>query len=107
MSAEDQINMLNQIPPQSNFEMKRARKTALVLATTTIISILFLIYAFLQKKEADKQAVIAVEMKMEAEKQREIAEASREMAVLAQQEAERQRILADKALADCERNKRK
>jgi hypothetical protein len=114
MKAEDQINMLKQISPQSNFEKKQARKTALVLAAATNISILFLIYAFLQKKEADKQAVHAEENRVEAEMaqaeaiaaQKE-AEKQRAIAMSAQAEAERQHIRAEQALADCVQNKRK
>jgi hypothetical protein len=89
-------------------KLQRARRTALVLATATIISILFLIYAFVQKLEADdakikaqaaeKAAVANLEL-AEAQKkialaEKERADAARIEAVAAKDEAEKQRILA-------------
>ena len=66
-------------------KLQRARRTALVLATATIISVLFLIYAFIQKLEADKQreAAVLAQVKAEenfneAEKQRKVALAEKE-----------------------------
>lgn len=35
--------------------IRKARITAVVLATSVVISIIFLIFAFIQKSEADKQ----------------------------------------------------
>lgn len=111
MRAEDNINMLKQIPPPSNFEKQRARRTAVVLAASTIISILFFIYAFLQKLEANKQAATAQKfrveaeaLRVEAENQREIAEQERKRTQSALQEAMIQHERAEQALADCKRN---
>ena len=89
-------------------KLQRARTTALVLATATIISVLFLIYAFVQKLEADNQRieadnarieadklrVKAEELFKEAEKQRIAAVAAEKRAIEAQKEAEKQRLLA-------------
>jgi WD40 repeat protein/energy-coupling factor transporter ATP-binding protein EcfA2 len=90
-------------------KLQRARRTALVLATATIISVLFLIYAFIQKLEADNQREVAISAQLEAEKnfklaeiQRLAAETAKEQAEKAQQEAERQQKIAEeqKILAD-------
>lgn len=91
-------------------KLQRARTTALVLATATIISILFLIYAFVQKLEADdarqqaevnliesqRQEKLAKEAQAFAELQRAAANAERLKAEAAQKEAEEQRKIADK-----------
>jgi hypothetical protein len=37
-------------------QLRRARKTALVLATFSVICLLSMVYAFIQKGESDKQA---------------------------------------------------
>jgi len=90
-------------------KLQRARRTALVLATATIISVLFLIFAFLQKLEADKQTEIAKANLVEAQKQekrakeqtviaemqRKLADKAAKEAKDAQAEAEKQRIIAD------------
>ncbi len=95
-------------------KLQRARRTALVLATATIISVLFLIYAFIQKLEADKQTVIAQANLIEsqrqeklakeaqaiAEEQRKAADAARIEAVAAKEEADKQRLLAEKNEAE-------
>jgi hypothetical protein len=78
-------------------KLQRARRTALVLATATIISVLFLIYAFLQKLEADKQKIIAQQQSIEAQKQRDIA-------VGLQKLAEAERLKAERARAEAEAN---
>jgi energy-coupling factor transporter ATP-binding protein EcfA2 len=48
-------------------KLQRARRTALVLATATIISLLFLIFAFIQKLEADEQRDLGVSLRTQAE----------------------------------------
>src|SRR5688572_7885282 len=58
-------------------KLQRARRTALVLATATIISVLFLIYAFIQKLEADTQTQIAKDNLIESEKQKNLANEAR------------------------------
>lgn len=78
-------------------KLQRARRTALVLATATIISVLFLIYAFIQKLEADNQREVAVKAQLEAEKNFKEAEIQRQAAVEAKNEADKQRIAAEAA----------
>lgn len=90
-------------------KLQRARTTALVLATATIISILFLIYAFVQKLEADdqrqqaefnliesqRQEKLAKEAQAFAELQRAAADKAKNEALAAKQEADAQRLLAE------------
>lgn len=106
MNAEDQLRKLKQIPPLTPEEKRKKVVTAVVLAISTLISVLFLIYAFMQKLEADAQREIAVQLKVEAEKQREMAEVNRKVAEYAQREAEVQRKKAEEALAECQKSKR-
>lgn len=83
-------------------KLQRARRTALVLATATIISILFLIYAFVQKLEADRQRDLAVVLQKQAEDAKLAAQESEKRAVAAKEDAERQREAAVAARKDAE-----
>jgi WD40 repeat protein len=62
-------------------KLQRARIVALVLGTAVVICLLFLMYAFVQKSEADRQ--------------REAAEKNEQKAVAAQKVAEEQKIIAE------------
>lgn len=89
-------------------KLQRARRTALVLATATIISIMFLIFAFVKKLEADENFKLAEERRIESDKLRVDAENARDEAtkarnkaieseknaVAAKEEADRQKQLA-------------
>ncbi|MBL7834323.1 MAG: High-affnity carbon uptake protein Hat/HatR [Cyclobacteriaceae bacterium] len=86
-------------------KLQRARRTALVLATATIISILFLIYAFVQKLEADRNFKLAEERRVESDKLRVEADKQRIAAVAAKEEADRQRIAAVAAKEEADRQK--
>jgi WD40 repeat protein len=79
-------------------KLQRARIFALVLATATIISLLFLVYAFIQKGMAEEQQKVAELAQKEAEAQRITAVKNAEEAK--KQEA---RALAEKAEADKQR----
>ena len=107
MNAEERIQMLKQIPPQSNFEKKQKVRTSIILTLATVISILFLFYAFKQKLEAERQRDIATVLKEEAMKSREQAEKMRLTAVYQQMQAEKARVAAEEALAACEKSKKK
>jgi len=94
-------------------KLQRARTTALVLATATIISILFLIYAFVQKLEADDQrekAVLAQKQAEDnyllAEEQRKIALVEKEKAEAAQRVAEEERKRAEAEKLRAEQNEK-
>ncbi len=90
-------------------KLQRARNTALVLATATVVSVLFLIFAFIKKTEADTQRERAVGLQKEAETAKIEAENARDeaneaknkaveseqRAVKAKEEADEQRKLAE------------
>jgi WD40 repeat protein len=78
-------------------KLQRARITAIVLGSATIISLIFLIFAFIQKAEADRQTAKAIANEKIANEQRELAEFEKKAAVEARAEAEKQRIEAEKA----------
>ena len=71
-------------------KLQRARLVALVLGTAVVICILFLIYAFVQKAEADKQTLLA-------EKNLETAQINEKKATDALAVAEQERIKAEQA----------
>lgn len=96
-------------------KLQRARITAIVLGSATIISLIFLVFAFIQKSQADtakeaalsaqaateEQRLIAVqnevkakEAAIEAEKQKELALEQKALAEAAKAEAERNAVLA-------------
>ena len=56
MTAEDQIREAHEKRMQGNDkeQIRRSRITAFVLASATVISLAFLIFAFIQKSEADQ-----------------------------------------------------
>ena len=107
MNAEDQIRNLNQTPPLSKEEKGRKIMSSVVLTLATLISVLFLVYAFMQKQEADMQRKAAETAKMEADIQRAEAMKMRVETEYAKMEADKQRALAVEALAACEKNKKK
>ena len=100
-------------------KLKRARITALVLASATVISLIFLVFAFIQKSEADKQRDIALDQTRLAKKnfelameQKKVAEEQKKVAEEKQREAERaqlaeaeQRKQADQARLDAEQRR--
>ena len=88
-------------------KLQRARRTALVLATATIVSILFLIYAFIQKLAADEQRDLAVKLQQEAVAAKNAADIAKNDAIKARDDAEKQRIAAEEARkeADIQRDR--
>lgn len=79
-------------------KLKRARITALVLASATIVSLAFLIFAFIKKAEADDQREAAELAQAEAVKNEREATAAKE-------QAEKERLAADIARQDAEEQK--
>jgi len=73
---------------QQKRRLRTARMTALVMGAATVISILFLVYAFVQKTEADAQ-------KDKAEVQAKIAKQNELLAEKEKKEAERQTEIAN------------
>ncbi len=86
-------------------KLQRARITALVFGGLTVLSLIFLVYAFIQKTAAETNAELArlnAEAAKEAQGQ---AEFQRDLAEIARKEADRQRIIAEeqKEIADQQR----
>jgi hypothetical protein len=48
-------------PPDEKTALRRARVNALVLASLTIVSLLFMVYAFIQKAESENNRMRALE----------------------------------------------
>lgn len=87
-------------------KLKKARITALILASATIISLIFLVYAFLQKSVADEQTRIAQENEKKAEQAAIQANEERDRAEAAKREAEEQRLKAEEQKQKAEENYR-
>jgi WD40 repeat protein/energy-coupling factor transporter ATP-binding protein EcfA2 len=91
--------------------LKRTRIVAVVLGIAAIISIGFLIYAVIQKTEADrnfqeaeKQRQLAVANEAEAKKQQKIAEQQQKIAEHEREIAEEQKKIAEEQKALAEKN---
>ncbi|MEM6523537.1 MAG: hypothetical protein AAGF85_01880 [Bacteroidota bacterium] len=87
--------------------IRRAKIVALILGVATVIAIVFMIGAYSQFLEAEKQRLIVEEQKVEVEKQRDEAQnqrreadLQRERAEIAQKRAEDNEKLAKEALAE-------
>lgn len=78
-------------------KLKRARITALVLASATVISLVFLVFALFQQAEATRQRDEADRQRMEADTQRHKAEENFAAAEEARKIAEARRLEAEKA----------
>lgn len=87
-------------------KLRTARITALVLASATVISLIFLVFAFIQKSKADKQTEIAIDQTKKAEENARRADAQKEIAEIKRQEAEEATKKATAAqLAEAEQRK--
>jgi WD40 repeat protein/energy-coupling factor transporter ATP-binding protein EcfA2 len=75
-------------------KLQRARITALILASATVVSLVFLVFAFIQKSNADTQRIIAISLKDQALKAQQEAETERAKAEEARDEAEKRRVEA-------------
>ena len=82
---------------QRKRQLQRARVTALFMGAATVVSLLFLLYAFQQKSEADKATLEAVAAKVTSDSLATVAVAQRKEAVKLQKAAEDAKIAADEA----------
>ena len=82
-------------------------KKNILLGVMTILALIFFVFGYIQKIEADRQTELALTLKQEAETQRVEAEKMRLMAEYHQMEAEKQKASVLEALAACEKSKRK
>lgn len=97
-------------------KLQRARIVALVLATATIVSLIFLVFAFVQKAAADEARLLAQDNEKKAKVQEELAidnakkaEAAKLLAEEEKKRAEQQKTIAEtqKALAEANEIKAK
>lgn len=103
---EYQLEEENKIRQQKR-ALRRTRMFAVVLGSASIISLYFMINSVVQKNEADKAKIEAVESQELAEKQKELAETQKVLADDAKTEAQKSETAAiqQKELADKERLK--
>jgi hypothetical protein len=106
MKAEDELQMLKNIPPLSKNERRAKLRIALLLTASTLVSLLLLVYAFMQKKEADLQRENAIKAEMLAKQNMMEADRQRALAIAMEEEAMKQKLLARQALANCEKLKK-
>jgi ABC-type oligopeptide transport system ATPase subunit len=67
--------------------LRRTRATAIILGIAFLVAILFFVFAYIQKLEADKDRIAAIESEREAERQREEATIQRNEADKAKEDA--------------------
>ncbi|MCD6566938.1 MAG: hypothetical protein J7K53_13455 [Bacteroidales bacterium] len=94
--------------------LRRTRVTALVLGAAAILSLGFMLWAFIQQAEAEKQRILADEATVDAKSQRAIAEektveaeTSAEAARLSAEVANSERAIADSAKIVAQENEQK
>ncbi|HET9053269.1 MAG TPA: hypothetical protein VFM90_03800 [Cyclobacteriaceae bacterium] len=104
MTAEELNKKLHEKPKSTKEEVKRARRTAIVLAASTVIAILFFVYAFIKKTEADAQRELALKLQMELQEVKEQAEQEKQKAKMQQMVAMEARHEAEKQRAMSEQN---
>lgn len=76
--------------------LRRARATAIILGIAALIAMLFFVFAYIQKIDADRNLVKAEEQRVEAEKQRIAAEDSKLTAEYQEKKAVEARNVAEK-----------
>lgn len=98
--------MTSEKPDTTKEQLRRARRVALVLATSTAISIILLVYAFIKKDEADYQFERAEQFQQEAAKQRAIAESCYAEAMRARKNAEELSAQLGEQISEQTKNKK-
>ncbi|MEE4115197.1 MAG: hypothetical protein V2I37_03460 [Marinilabiliaceae bacterium] len=93
----------NKIKAQKR-QLRRSRITAIILGTAAIISVLFMLYAFVQQIEAENQKRVADAEKQRAEIEKEKADSSAQVARRNEQLANTQTELAIKNQEQAEYN---
>lgn len=76
--------------------LRRARATAVILGVAALVAMLFFVFAYLKKIEADQQSELAMVQKDRAEKQSSEAETQRKAALYAQKKAEEEKQNAER-----------
>ena len=106
MDAEEQLRRLRQTPQPTPEEKKRKMASSILFTLATLLSVLFLVYAFVKKTEADKFRVEAENLRVEAVRQERLAKEAQAMTELQRAAAEQAKAEALQALTDCEKSKR-
>jgi hypothetical protein len=75
-------------------KLRNARITAIVLGTATVISLMFLVYALVQRTAAIKNEAVAKEAQVRAEANAQLAKVNEDKALLAKAEADKQAQIA-------------
>lgn len=84
----------NKIKAQKR-QLRRSRITAIILGTAAIISVLFMLYAFIQQIEAERNRALAEANEIKAEEQTVIAVAQADTARINMELANKQTLLAE------------
>ncbi len=80
---------------QAKRALKRARMTALIMGAATVISLFFLLFAFIQKTEAEKATIYADEQAKIAVKNAALADKNAKQATIEKEKAEKAQTVAD------------
>lgn len=79
-------------------QQKKARISALILGSSTLVALIFLVFAFIQKAEADKARAEVATLQQQMESVRKAAEEqmqqARQIHMMAQEERLRQEAIA-------------
>jgi WD40 repeat protein len=86
-------------------QMRRTKIVATILGVASIISMGFMLFAFVQKIQADRQTQLAIERKAEAEKQKAIADTATVKATKQQTLAEASALLATQKAEEARQQK--
>ncbi|HLN20511.1 MAG TPA: hypothetical protein VK213_05440 [Bacteroidales bacterium] len=86
-------------------QMRRTKIVAGILGTAAVISLGFMLFAFVQKIAADRQTKLAVEAKTQEERQRALADSNRVLADLQRKLADSTAVIALNNAEEAERQK--
>lgn len=87
-------------------KLKRAQLTAVVLGISSLLSILFFVFAQIQTIEAKKNYQLVLHLQKELEEQKALAERNREIAIQNENMAKANELNAQKALEECQKRKK-
>lgn len=86
-------------------QLKRSRITAIVLGISSLLSILFFVFAQIQTIEAKRNYQLVIHLKEELEEQKALAEKNKEIATRNENMARANELNAQKALEECQKRK--
>lgn len=89
----------------NKLQKKRARSTAIVLAAATFMSVIFFVYAVIQKLEADRQTELARVNERLANEQRALAQTQMDESRKAMEALMQQKVALEQLLQNCKGSK--